>query len=68
MKLYRVEWVETVSNFGYIETDDLDGVKIWVENNLNPNQYDWNINKEINRGKQVTKIEEAVLTPVDIPE
>ena len=68
MKLYRIEWVETVPNFGYVTTDDIDSVKIWVENNLNPNQHDWNVHKEINRGKQVTKIEEAVLTPVDIPE
>ena len=68
MKLYRIEWTETATNFGYVTTDDIDSVKIWVENNLNPNQHDWNVQKEINRGKQVTKIEEAVLTPVDIPE
>ena len=34
MKLYRIEWVETVTNFGYVTTDDIDSVKIWVENNF----------------------------------
>ena len=68
MKLYRIEWGESATHFGFVSTDDIDSVKIWVENNLNPNQLEWTVHKELDRGKQVTKVEEAVLTPVDIPE